>query len=288
MTMNPLGARHVSRTFAMVTFVAVLASANADLKMTVVVNTSAESTRGIPKSGSYEVDFKGSLARILEPSGAVRLFDFGASQIAVLDSTTKTYYVDSISNLGGGPPRSQTSASVYLDHSTASQVMFGASAQKVLISSQSNGGGQSGAFNGGSGGITPLRRGASNGGATQVAQGNGPSSSTNQSGTGRGGSSSMNFTGSAWIASGSSVKASISSVSPLVLIGAPRTLVASIATVLDQEGVIPVSFSFSWNDASNRSYSLAMTVNAVDASTLEATLFNIPSDYTQVKKPQSK
>jgi len=249
----------VPRTLASVAFLALVCAAQADLKMNVVVSATDSSSVGIPKAGQYEVDFRPGQARIVQPNGTVKIFDFNASQIAVLDSNTKTYYVQPLSSVLEASTGAKLKASLALDPATPSQTKFGTNALKELIAVQSGGKAQ------------PPKADASASTALPAISASSP----------------ISYTGSTWLADGSAVQASVGSVAPLVLIGAPQSLVSSITQTLDQQGSIPLTFSFGWINDAKENATLSMTVSAIDASTLDNAIFVTPTDYKEVQKPNS-
>lgn len=246
------------RTLASLAFLALFGAAQADLKMNVVVSATGTSSVGVPLVGQYEVDFRPGQARVVQPNGTVKVFDFNASQIAVLDSNTKTYYVQPLSSVLEASTGTKMKANLALDAATPSQTKFGTTALKELIAVQSGGKGQ------------PPKADASTAPPAISA------------------SSPISYTGSTWLADGSAVQASVGSVAPLVLIGAPQSLVSSITQTLDQQGSIPLTFSFGWVNDAKESATLSMTVSAIDASTLDSAIFVTPTDYKEVQKPGAK
>jgi len=249
---------YLPRTLAWAAFLALICSVQADLKMSAVVRSTGPAIAGVPLSGQYEVDFRGSQARIVQPNGSSTVFDFSASQVSVLNPNTKTYYVEALSTLLEPGPGPKMTANVALDHASAPQTKFGTIARKVTISSQSSGSG-SGSTSGNSSAKAPVVN------AYNL----------------------IKYSGSGWLADGSAVQSSIGSIAPLVLIGAPRALSSSIIQTLDEAGMVPMTLSFDWSTDGQNSLTLSMTVNTIDASTLEDSVFAIPADYKEVQKPIS-
>jgi len=88
-----------ARALGTLAFLAVIGSANADLKMNVTVKGTGAGTLGVPVAGQYVVDFRNGIARIEEPGGMVALFDFNASTVAYLNPTAKTYSIQPIEGM---------------------------------------------------------------------------------------------------------------------------------------------------------------------------------------------
>lgn len=238
--------------------------ANADLKLTVSVGGTGTGSQGVPASGTYEVDMRGSLARIVLPSGAVRIFDFDASQTAVLFANTNTYYLESLPDALAAGPGTKLSVSIAEDRTAKSQTKFGTQTQKVTITSQAATAKQG------------QTKGKQRGSVASTATLPVISAPFVQA-----------YGGTAWLANGSEVKSSIGSISPLLLVGVPKALVSPLAATFDQQGIIPLNFDFMWTDANNVRASLTMAVSAIDSSSLDASLFQVPADYRKVEKPTS-
>ena len=237
--------RIVFKTLAFASLLGLYASATADLKMTVSVTGTGVKAgmAGIPKLGKYEVYFRIGSARLVAPNGAVTLFDFNGSQILYLDANKKTYTIESISKGLDSVSGPALTAVLATDSSTEPQTIFGTSAQRISITSQSHGE------------------------ATIDSE--------------------MSIVGSTWFADISTSQSNIGSISPLILIGAPRVLTTSLTKQLDQKAGIPVSLSFKWLNGKSGIKSLDMTVTGVDTGTLDPSLFDVPTGYRQVSSPVS-
>jgi hypothetical protein len=224
------------------------ALACADLKFNVSVQASGKQSPGSPQSGQFVVAFRSNLARLEQPDGTVRLFDFASSKVAVLDPATRTYTIVSMGDaLASGQKTSQT-ATLSADTTVKAGKSFGVTTQKLLIASASD----------------------------QAAKTHQSEASKNADA----GSSSKDGISEAfaWVADGTAVKSNIGSVAPLVLIGAPRALAYAIAQSLDQQTAIPVWMSFSWTNGAK----LEMTVDSIDAAALPDATFAIPAKYKLV------
>lgn len=268
-----------ARALGTLAFLAVIGSANADLKMNVTVKGTGAGTLGVPVAGQYVVDFRNGIARIEEPGGMVALFDFNASTVAYLNPTAKTYSIQPIEGMLKPRLGPTLSASITTDLSTPSQTMYGANALKYSIATQSSGGG-------------PTASMASFGGSAPTA-GNGVVSARRQRGgasqlsnTGTG-ASAVGLSGAAWIVDGAVIKSNVSSAAPLILLGAPRSLVQSITNTLNQKGAIPLTLSFSWTTSGLGVSTVDMSVDTVSAAALDESLFDLPANFTRVTKQTS-
>jgi hypothetical protein len=242
----------VSRTLskAIVPAVGLLAlagTAAADLKLSVTVTGSGEPASVLPLSGKYEVDFHAGYARVIQPNGQIQLYDFGHAQVFTLDPTTKTYTTQSLPSTLVPSTGVGKAAHFTRDTATRQTKMLGAPATHFLIEDQSS--------------MTPST--GPTGYGRRRTGGSGP----------RGGS-----IGSAWLEDASTVKSSLTSVAPLVAIGAPKLFAASITQQIDAAPGVPVSMSFSWNSAIG-SGSMTMQVASVTNAPLNAALFGVPKEY---------
>jgi hypothetical protein len=273
---------HPIRPTALLAVLGLAATTHADLKMTATVTSTDSETShgGIPAPGTYEVDFRSTLARIVKPDGSILIFDFNASQVAFLNTTKKTYFVQAIDKTLKARTGPAASATFSADTSASTKTLFGVTASEYNIATQfalsplvSNAG-----FNGGRSNFENalyIQRGTSQSSSRSTNQQQ--AASNNQGSQG-------NINGTAWIADGSGEKTTISSVAPLVLIGAPHALAYSLTETLDQKAGLPLAFSFSWSNGKGGNDSVAMTVSAVSQTTLADTTFTIPSDYKLVTK----
>ena len=272
---------HPVRPTVLFALLGLAGTTHADLKMTATVTGSGSQTShtGIPVPGTYEIDFRSNLARIVKPNGSMVIFDFSASQVAFVNTTQKTYSVETIDKMLREGDKPTATATLSADTTAQSETMFGVSATKVTIGSQfsttplaSNsgfGGGRSNLLN-----AMSAQRGSSSTSRSVSQQG---SSSGSQGMPG-------NVTGSGWIADGSAQKSTISSVAPLVMIGAPRSLAYSLTETLNQKAGIPVALSFTWSGGKAGTENVAMTVTAINSTTLATTAFSVPSDYKLVTR----
>lgn len=262
------------RSAVAVALFAVAGIASADLQFKVSVEASGALGHGMPRAGQYTVSYRAGVARMDLPDGRVRLFDFNASKVALLDTKSGTYKLSPLNTeLGPGqdPPQN---AFLRRDRTARTQPMFGSTAERLLISVSAPATTSSGAQNSGgsdfslSGAFAAAR-------SHQQTQGLGaPTPKIPLNGPGALASVTI-IQASTWVTNGAAVKSAVSSVSPLVMVGVPRPLVASITQNLDTHGVIPVSFVFSFNNGAV----LKSTVTAVNTATLPDLEFSVPVQY---------
>ncbi len=239
----------VQRALATVAFLALMGCATADLKFLATVTGGGP---GLPLIGVYEVDFKGDYGRIVEPGGRALLFNFVNNQVAALDPARKTYYTEFLSRFLEPEVGFGKTVSYQKDESTAPVQMFGTSASRVFISTLPT---QNGPVAPGGGLRRFGARPGNNAGMTSVS-------------------------GATWIADASNVHADVRTVAPLVWIGVPRVYASAITRDMDQNGSLPLSFSFA--PGNNGAAFLTMQVTSVTTAALDPSLFAIPSGYRQV------
>ncbi len=248
------------RATAVAVALGLLGMASADLRFNVSVTTSTSYARpeGVPSSGSYEIDFRAGQARVVEPDGTVLLFDFKASKVTVMNSTLKTFYTQSLAETLKSDHQDAAAPTLAESTNANSQTFFGANAYKFSIrSNTASSGATLGALAGGSTTTTTSR---------QLA----------------------NLEGDAWLADGSETKGFIGSIAPIVLISAPSFLASSLTDQLNSLTGIPVSMSLVWSNTDKSTGSTDMVVTGVESVTLDAALFETPSQYKPTQKPRTR